>query len=354
MSRRDPYEDNYRTSRKPQIRRNRIFMVLILVAIAAIAVAAVFHYVTNQKLDGDIGYTDDTSSANADIITYDGKQYRLNDHLTNCLFMGVDTSGDIQTAKLSTEAGQSDSIFLVSYNRQKKTTFLTALPRDTITQIETFSADGKSLGYTMDHLNLQYAYGDGKEKSCRLSMKAVSKLLNNIPITKYCAMNLNSIPDLTGELDGVQVVVPDDSLEQYDSTFKKGATVTLTPENTELFLRKRDTTQSQSALARMKRQSVFINAFIDRVTELQKKDEGTVSHLYDKMQEKLITNMGSDDFLHLAMARKGDTTTIPGEGGEGEDGFDIYTVDDSALFKYILDNFYVEVGSSEDETVSIK
>lgn len=56
------------------------------------------------------------------------------------------------------------------------------LPRDSMTKIEVFNPYGQSLGETTDHLNIQYAFGDGKEKSCELMKTAVSDMLDGLPI----------------------------------------------------------------------------------------------------------------------------------------------------------------------------
>ena len=52
-------------------------------------------------------------------ITYKGKTYVYNDHLSNYLFMGLYSKGDMETAE-SGNAGQADAVFLVSVDRVSK------------------------------------------------------------------------------------------------------------------------------------------------------------------------------------------------------------------------------------------
>ena len=59
-----------------------------------------------------------------------------------------------------------------------------------MTEIEVFNPSGKSLGESTDHINIQYAFGDGKQKSCELMKTAVSNLLDGLPIQGYCSMNM--------------------------------------------------------------------------------------------------------------------------------------------------------------------
>ncbi len=94
-------------------------------------------------------------------------EFVYNDHLSNYLFMGVDTEGEAEDAT-ARNAGQADAIFLLSMNRVTGEINTVSIPRDTMTEIEAFSVGGKSLGMMKNHINLQYAQGDGKHKSCEL------------------------------------------------------------------------------------------------------------------------------------------------------------------------------------------
>ena len=314
--------------------------VILCIALGVFDRTGLFRSDETAAESGTEGWTSERSNPNA--IVYDGKTYVYNDHLTNYLLLGVDTEGSIQEKKTPGSAGQSDSIFLISYDRVKETTVGLAIPRDTITQIEKFTPGGDSLGFYSDHLNLQYAYGDGKRKSCELTSAAVSRLLSGLPIGGYAAVNLESIPSLTQFLGGVEVTVPDDSLSEDNPAFYKGNKVVLDETNTELFVRSRDTSKEQSAIVRMNRQKTFLDAFASKLAKEQKKDASTVTTLYEKMKAEMITNMSTDQFVDIAVAkRSGGIKTIPGETGH-EGVYDVYRIDDSGLYKMVLELFYEE------------
>ena len=283
-----------------------------------------------------------SGSSDEGLITYDGRKYAYNSHLSNYLLLGVDTRGDISEERETREGGQSDAIFLVSYDRLEETVRLLAIPRDTMTTIAIYDRTGHYVTSMEDHITLQYAYGDGREQSCRLAVEAVSNLLYDVPILGYTAINLESIPYLADAVGGVPLTVPDDSLEEVDPAFKKGAEITLDAETTERFLRYRDTHSHQQALVRMERQKTFIRAFADRVLELQSRDPHTVTDVYETLKPYMVTNMSNDIYLDLDSARQeGAIETIPGEG-VATDLYDEYHVDDDALFLMILDMFYIE------------
>ena len=324
-----------------------IAAVVILLAAAVLCIAlgvfnrtGISHSEKTEAESGTQGWT--AEKANPDAIVYDGKSYVYNDHLTNYLLLGVDTDGSIQEPREPGSAGQSDSVFLISYDRVKETTVGLAIPRDTITQIEKFTPGGESLGFYSDHLNLQYAYGDGKRKSCELTSAAVSRLLSGLPIGGYAAINLDSIPRLTQLLGGVEVTVPDDSLSGKNPDFVKGNKVVLDETNTETFVRSRDRQIEQSAITRMNHQKVFLEAFASKLAQEQKKDASTVTRLFETMKTEMVTNMSNDQFVDIAVAeRSGGIQTIPGETGH-EEVYDVYRVDDAALYKMVLELFYTQ------------
>lgn len=280
--------------------------------------------------------------SNDGLVTYNGKKYRYNSHLSNYLLLGIDTKGEIAQEKETLSGGQSDAIFLVAYDRKEETAQILAIPRDTMTTIYIYNIDGTFVTPQTDHLTLQYAYGDGREMSCKITRDAVSNLLYGVPIIGYTAINLDSIPLLVDTVGGVTLTVPDDSMEEVNPDYKKGAEITLTSETAEHYIRYRDTHAHHQALVRTERQKSFINAFADRILELQAQDPHTVTDIYETIKPHMVTNMSNDIFLDLAGAKRvGEIRTIPGEG-VATDLFDEYHVDDKALYELILDVFYIE------------
>ena len=211
-----------------------------------------------------------------------------------------------------------------------------------MTTIYIYNIDGTFVTPQTDHLTLQYAYGDGREMSCKITRDAVSNLLYGVPIIGYTAINLDSIPLLVDAVGGVTLTVPDDSMEEVNPEYKKGTEITLTSETAERYIRYRDTHSHHQALVRTERQKSFINAFADRVLELQAQDPHNVTDIYETIKPHMVTNMSNDIFLDLAGAKRvGEIRTIPGEG-VATDLFDEYHVDDKALYELILDVFYIE------------
>lgn len=337
----------YKKTKQDRKRQKRTVILVGCLVGAALVVGCILYFLQERaRQHREIGYADADAASQAagGTVVYNGVTYAPNDHLSNYLFLGVDSRASMGsgTAAAPGNAGQADAIYLVSYDRVEKTRRVIAIPRDSMTEIETFSPDGTSLGFAKTHLSLQYAYGDGRAKSCRLMETAVSKLLLGVQMNGYVAVNLESIPYLTELVDYVDVTVPDDSLADVDPAFQKGATVRLTADNTEEFVRTRDIDVSQSAITRMNRQMAYITGYANRVRELQQEDSGTVTRIYEGLSSHMVTNMTSDIFLDLETAENtGEIETVPGEGQTG-DAFDEYIVDQDQLYEMILKDFYNE------------
>lgn len=327
---------------------NQIRVMGILVVIAVVILAGVIFWrmqvSSSQRTESEQAEQKE-KSAEGD-VTWKGKWYNYNTHLTNYLFIGVDNREKVETNTGHANAGQSDALYLVAWDRVKKTATTISIPRDTITEIEAFGPGGESLGKTKDHISLSYAYGDGKYKSCELTKDAVSNLFYGLSIQGYCSLNMDGLPILTESVGGVTVTVPNDSLESKYPEFQKGAQVTLTKETTETFVRYRDTAISQSAITRMERQQTFISAFGEAAKKKFAEDPGFITQLYSDLEPYMVTNMGADDFTKVMQGMNTEDEesawTVPGKGIEGED-YDEYIVDDDALYEKIIETFYTEV-----------
>lgn len=337
------------TGRQPH-RRSKAPMIFIVAVIVLAAALTVGYFLWKQtqgivKTGTVTGEDELVSSSGQNTVEYEGSTYTYNDHLSNYLFMGIDSTEEVSNMESQMDAGQADSIFIISLDRAEETLQVLSIPRDTITEIEVFNPSGTSLGMTDNHINLQYAYGDGKEESCELMKTAVSNLLYGLPIQGYYSMNISGISEVGKLVGDVEIVVPDDSLEEHDPYFKEGETVIINGDNAEEFLRYRDTGKSQSALVRQQRQKTYLKALIPKLQEKMQANSSFVGNLLDDIQPYTVTNIGNDVFVKLLNAAGNstlETQTVPGEGIEGK-YYDEYHVNHDELYRLILSMFYNKI-----------
>ena len=339
-------------SREPERReasgkRRGRFAAVIIAGVAVLAVAGLGYAGIQKKKAAEAASAKATAEADdSNTVTWQGKNYKYNQNLSNYLLLGVDKRTPAETRVGKADAGQADALFLLSLNRKTKEMTLISIPRDTMTDVESFDLEGKSLGKSKDHISLSYGYGDGGAESCKLTQEAVSNLFYGLPIQGYLAMNLDGIPELAKSVGGLTVTVPNNSLEYEYPEFAEGAEVTLTEENTEVFLRSRDVDESQSAIYRMERQKAFLDAFSKKAKECYEQNAKFAADLFVAIKPYTVTNISEDRLMKLFQtADEGDgytEWTVPGEGTQGL-SYDEYHVDDDALYTKVMETFYQEV-----------
>lgn len=339
-------------SREPERRessgkRRGRFAAVIIAGAAVLAVAGLGYAGIQKKKAAEAASAKATTEADdSNTVTWQGKNYKYNQNLSNYLLLGVDKRTPAETRVGKADAGQVDALFLLSLNRKTKEMTLISIPRDTMTDVESFDLEGKSLGKSKDHISLSYGYGDGGAESCKLTQEAVSNLFYGLPIQGYLAMNLDGIPELAKSVGGLTVTVPNNSLEYKYPEFAEGAEVTLTEENTEVFLRSRDVDESQSAIYRMERQKAFLDAFSKKAKECYEQNAKFAADLFVAIKPYTVTNISEDRLMKLFQtADEGDgytEWTVPGEGTQGL-SYDEYHVDDDALYAKIMETFYQEI-----------
>jgi LCP family protein required for cell wall assembly len=316
---------------------------LFLIGVAILVIGVILFFVLRDK---DESYSSDFQESNReDTIVYGGKEYRYNEHLSNYVFMGVDTREPITEYETREESGRADAIFLLSYDRVKKTVKCISIPRDTMTNVRMIAPDGTDLGTSVEHINMQYAFGDGKDESCRLVKEAVSALLYDIPIQGYCSLNMDGIAAAVEVLGSVEMVLADNSLEDVNAEYVKGAKITVTKENAEQIIRHRDTDVSQSAIARTNRQKELMKAVSDCAREKSTQDADFIVDMYESLKPYMVSNIGNDvlaDLLEAKFDSENGVIDIPGEGVEGE-LYDEYHIDETSLYELVLQMFYEEV-----------
>lgn len=286
-------------------------------------------------------------------VFWNGKTYKRNTYVKAVLCMGVDRDGPMTETTLSGDGGQADGIFLLANDTARGSMKILLIPRDSMTEITKTDTswtetNGAKLGEVVDHLSLSYAYGDGREKSCEYTKKAVSHLLMGLKIDSYMAADLEIIASLNDEVGGVTVTIPTMGMEQADPEFVFGQTVRLKGEQAERFVRFRDTERDNSAISRMEQQKLYISGFFQAVKRKSRTESNITEHLFEMSQDYMVTDMAKDEYLKLSInALEGEGLTsasfkmAPGTGTATET-YDEYYVDQEALVPILLDLFYRE------------
>lgn len=316
---------------------------LFLVFVAVFVIGVVLFFVFRDKKNSSSSHYQENERK--DIVEYGGKKYRYNEHLSNYVFIGVDTREPVTEYETNKEIGRADAIFLLSYDRVKKTVRCVSIPRDTMTNVRMIAPDGTDMGTSIEHINMQYVFGDGKEESCRLMKETISELFYGIPIQGYLSLNMDGIAVAVDVLGNVEMVLADNSLEDVNSEYVQGAKIIVTKDNAEQIVRYRDVDKTQSALVRTNRQKLFMKAVSERAREMNTQDTDFIVKMNENLKPYIVTNIGKDVMVDLLKAKFDSETGVvdlPGDGVEGE-RYDEYHIDELEVYELVLQMFYEEV-----------
>lgn len=315
-------------------KNNFLFIGLVLILVGCIALVLILfqddEYTTSSK-----------DSSDYHSIFYKNTQYTYNTSMIHILFMGIDSSED--------RVGQADAMQLYTLDRKHQKISVLSIDRDTMTPIHLYDVSHNSLGWKKQHLALAYAYGMDAKNGALLTCKAVSKMLYDIPINKYVALNLDDLDKVQEVVGTLDVVVPNDSLAEINPLWTKGSTITLDSSNVETFVRARDTEKDFSNEDRMERQKVYLNAYYAKLKEvLDTNYQDTLNKLYDLI--KTVTNNVTYDevesyvkmFQTYSYNEKTSYKNLPGKNRVSE-MHDEFILDKKALKQFIVQQYYKKV-----------
>lgn len=322
------------------------FLMIILILIFGVVFAFVY---LESKGKSDFNDTSDNTQYN-ETIEYKGETYEYNDDVVAIAFIGVDKRElGAEEGSFGT-AGQADADIVLTVNTKTGKAKVIAIPRDTMVDVDVYSENGIFLNSTKMQLCLSYAYGDGRAESARNVTTSISRILYDVPINKYFALDLNGIKPINDAIGGVTV----QSLENFEQQgIKKGDTITLTGDLTEMYVRHRDINSTESSISRSERQMQYIRAFVSQLAPAVVKDFGVVTRLYNTASDYSSTNISLSNATYLATLLltnanpQFESESLKGEMKLGTNTnpdvvYAEFYPDEEALMELVLDTFYTK------------
>lgn len=284
-----------------------------------------------------------------DWIEYNGKTYAYNENILTFLVLGVDKDGEAVTSEDFASGGQSDGIFLVVCDPDKKHISCIAVNRDTMVPIKMSGAglDGSDIIETAQ-ICTQYGFGDGGAESCLLVKDAVSALFYGLPISGYASIRMTAIPAINDAVGGVSVTIPED-MTKAKSSWKEGSEVTLKGRDAYTFVRWRDRSKYESARMRLLRQKMYLSKVFVQAKDKTKENISFPIDLYNSISEYMVTDLSVSEVAYMASEYLGyafnpdsDMIVLEGETKAGEKYEEFYP-DEDKLKELMIEIFYKEV-----------
>lgn len=287
-------------------------------------------------------------------VKYDDRIYAYNEDILSFLFMGIDKDSEVAEAAEGADGGQADALFLLIMNPHDKSLRVLGINRNTMTEVDLYDGNGSYITTVEAQIAVQHGFGNGLEESCEYQVNAVRKLLYNIPVHGYCAVNMDAVTELTDMIGGIELTaiedvrsaIQDESLGSY--VIDEGETALLDGRDAYSYVRYRDADAIGSADKRLERQKQFLSAFIVKTKEAAKRDITLPVKLYNAVTAQMVTDVTLDEMTYLASSAinysfdREHFYSVEGENVQGEI-FEEYYVDEQALYELILELFYEPV-----------
>ena len=263
--------------------------------------------------------------------------------LTNLLLIGVDWAEMNSPAASGRYAGQADFLLLLTFDKKNRTISTLQIDRDTMTDIRVYGPFGEYTGIRETQICLSHAYGATAVENCENTVWAASRLLGNIPVDGYLALDMSAITALNDALGGVTVTLEED-FSALDPQMVRGATITLQGKQAETFVRGRTGVGDGTNAARMKRQKVFMQKAGDLIAEGLERDSGFAGTLLDALSGHMTMNVTRGWLINKAYESSGyrrtETRTLAGTHALGADGFTEFRADTDALNDLLTASFF--------------
>lgn len=318
--------------------------VLIAFAVIAAIVSAFFllrKWESGASVVPETTEQHETGAYQKKTVEVDGVLYQQRSGIDTYLYIGVDTTGQLdEQAKF--HSGQGDTQIVLVVDHIAHTWQVLQINRDTMTNVPVIGMTGKVIGTTREQIALAYAYGTGREDSCRNAVRAVSGLLWNQDFMGYLSMNIEGISVLNDALGGVEVTIESD-FSKVDSSLVMGETIRLKGKQAETFVRSRGNVDDETNISRMKRQKQYLMGLRTNLAQM------STSEMADAFRSVSMYTVSSISELAAAgIAEKLNVyEMLPVLSLDGTlgvvDGYAAFEVDPISLQNTILQLFYEPV-----------
>lgn len=255
------------------------------------------------------------------ILTIGDVDFNYYHNFDNYLIMGTDGSGNEDGVGEDFQNGMADFLLVMSIDKTADTYTLIELNRDTVTMIPVIDREGNLENYQYMQLCTGHWFGGTREMGCQNQVDAVSSFLGGVEFDGYYAISMYDIQKMNHAIGGVTVTL-DYDMTMDDPAMKKGATLKLTDEQAEIFLRARMEVGSGLNIDRMARQHTYLTAFLEQGMEKLASEPRYFYDLFDSMQDFTLTNLTGKQLSKIAKAlTSNEQTGIFSFDGDNERGF---------------------------------
>ncbi len=319
-----------------------IFVVVLVIGGGAFAFIQLGKmWVTQNNQIGTVGTTDSAASYDeGKTVKYNGHTYRLNENMVSLCFMGYDLT---ERAADAGKNGQADSVMVIAMNLDTGRVCAISIPRDSMVDVGEY-VGSSFVGQDRMQLCLAFSYGTDADTGAQYTSRIASRVLYDIPINYYFALNMDGVAEINDAIGGVSLT----ALDSIPNTgIYEGEDVVLYGKKALSYVQYRNTAYLESSLDRQERQKQYISAFASQAIDLAKQSIPDAVNLFQVGMSYSATNLSAQEVTYLITELVGkdltfDVTSIGGEMVQG-DVYAEFELDETSAYETVLDVYYTQV-----------
>ena len=262
--------------------------VVLIVSLFLVALIGIVILVSTL----DKSEVDDFSKHEKETVTFGDSSYVQNS-TRNYLIFGLDSLDVFKTSGTYFNDNMCDFILILNIDEENRKYTMMEINRDSMVDVIQLNIKGQALKErAFEPIAYSFTQGDGTEKSCINVLNTVCELLYGIKIYYYLAMKMPAINLINNSVGGVTITLDEDQdLTAVDPSWTPGATIHLEGEMAEEFVRARKTVSDGTNVSRMRRQTQYLEAFIEQVALKQEDSSSTLLNAYLEASDYLLTSV---------------------------------------------------------------
>ncbi len=349
-------ENDIRTEKNKKKRKLPLFFKILIIIVAVLFFLAIIgggailvmhkrgmNDINKKKEEATIHTIENVVSydESGKTVEYNGQKYVYNENIITAVFLGIDDkSGGVSITDEYGAAGQADTIMVLAYDTKTGEVSILTIPRDTLADVDIYSASGNFARTEKMQICLSFAYGDGGELSCENVIKSIERVLMGIPIDSYFSLRVRGVDALNAAVGGIELT----SLETIGQ-FVEGEKIRLTGTAARFYCTARDTSKIDSDALRRQRQIQYVKAYAAKVISMAKDDIGIITKLYNTAKQYSVTDISLSSAVYIGTelvtnsSKINKVTSLQGEY-VSTDKFPQFIVDEESTYETILEIFY--------------
>ena len=327
-----------------KVRKTFQFCIFLLCIFAA----AVILLFAGRVMDG---LSEHKSSQSAtDMLTemnkvyIDNEPYLPTENVKNYLLIGVDAFGKADDGGVA----EVDFLAVISVDDAQKQYTVMLINRDSMADVSVYGATGEEVGTRFEQISLSHTYGNPlwvtSTQKCKNTADVVSELLYGLDFEGYLSFTMDAFVNLVNSVGGVPVTI-DEDLTQIDSRLIEGKKVNMEGRLALSYVRNMVGADTDANLSRMKRQEIFLESLMDKLSTTDSEDE-LVASSYAALIPYIVSDTGVEIFDKLSECLSSysmsETVYLPGKVREG-DGKTEYYLDKNGKKELAVALFYDKV-----------